>query len=51
MLKKYNNILKYNDGNKSLKAPFVIELDIVIIYRHNPKKTSTERKAKHETSG
>ena len=26
MPKKYYNILKYNHGEKSLKAPFVIEL-------------------------
>ena len=31
MPKKYNNILKYNDGKMSLKSPFVIELDIECI--------------------
>ena len=57
MPKKYNNILKYNDGKKSLKSPFVVELDIECILKkehscqNNLEKSFTERKSKHEPSG
>ena len=57
MPKKYNNILKYNDGKESLKSPFVIELDIGYILKkehscqNNPEKSFTERKSQHEPSG
>ena len=35
MPKKYNNILKCNDGKESLKSPCVIELDIECILKRN----------------
>ena len=54
---KDNKTLKYNHGEKSLKAPFTIytDLECLLIKKHscqnNPKESYTERKAKHETSG
>ena len=52
-----NNILKYNNGEKSLKASFTIyaNLECLLIKeqscQNNPKEPYTERKAKHEPSG
>ena len=52
-----NKILKYNPGEKSLKAPFTIISDLECILpktsscQNNPEKSYTERKAKHEPSG
>ena len=57
-------ILKYNLGEKSLKAPFAIYLDLGCLLKkeqcrknnndnnnnNNPGKTYTEKKAKHEPS-
>ena len=49
--------LKYYHGEKSLKAPFVIYLDLeclllkIISCQNNPKNSYTERKAQHEPSG
>ena len=46
-------ILKYYHGEKSLKAPFVIFLDLECLLKNlqscqnNPKNSYTERKAKH----
>ena len=43
--------LKYNHGEKSLKAPYVIYLDLecllvkIVSCQNNPLKTYTERKA------
>ena len=55
---KWNEtILKYNHGEKSLKAPFVIYLDLECLLlkmnsrQNNLKNYYTERKAKHEPSG
>ena len=54
---KEDKILKYNPGEKSLKAPFIIiaELECILpkisSYQNNPEKSYTERKAKHEPSG
>ena len=49
---KHNNkILKYNHGDKSLKAPFVIYADLkclLIKEENNPNESYTERKAMHE---
>ena len=50
-------ILKYDPGEKSLKAPFVIYIDLectlkkVLSCQNNPEKSYTGKKAIHETSG
>ena len=52
-----NKILKYNPGEKSLKAPFVVYADLECLLekidtcRNNPEKSCTEKKAKHNPSG
>ena len=54
---KDNNTLKYNHGEKSLKAPFTIYADLECLLikeqscQNNHKESYTERKAKHEPSG
>ena len=51
---KYNKILKYHHGEKSLKVPFMIYLDLESLlkkmhsYQNDPENSSTEEKAKHE---
>ena len=53
---KDNNKLKWNHGEKSLKAPFTIYADLECLLikeqscQNNPKESYTERKAKHEPS-
>ena len=48
--------LKYNPGEKSLKAPFSIYLDLQCILKevqscqNNPEKSYTEKKATHKLS-
>ena len=50
-------ILKYNPGEKSLKVPFAIYLDLECLLKkelsceNNPEKSYTEKKVKHEPSG
>ena len=52
-------VLKYNSGEKSLKAPFAIYLDLGCLLKkeeeefrqNNSKKSYTQKKAKHEPSG
>ena len=57
MPKWVEKILKYNPGEKSLKAPFAIYLDLKCLLKkvkssqNNPKKSYTEKKARHEPSG
>ena len=58
MMPRWNEkILKYNHGEKSLKASFVIYLDLeclllkMLSCQNNPKNSYTERKAKDEPSG
>ena len=57
MLKKNAKILKYNHGEKSLKAPFIFTFYKECIIpkeqycQNNPENSYTERKAKHEPSG
>ena len=52
-----NKILKYNSGEKSLNAPFIICADIECLLekidtcQNNPEKSYTEKKAKHKHSG
>ena len=56
MPKQVENILKYNPGDKSLKPPFAIYLDLKCLLKKkkscqsNPKKSYTEKKARHEPS-
>ena len=57
MPKCFEKILKYNPGENSLKAPFLIYLDLERLLKkeqssqNNPEKSYTEKKAKHEPSG
>ena len=57
MSKWDEKILKYNPGEKSLKAPFAIYLDLECLLKkeqscqNNPEKSYTEKKARHEPSG
>ena len=57
MPKRVEKMLKYNPGEKSLKAPFVIYLDLECLLKkvqssqNNPEKSYTEKKARHEPSG
>ena len=52
-----NKILKYSHGEKSLKAPFTIYVDLESILekvhscQNNLEKSYTEKKAKHTPSG
>ena len=54
---KANNTLKYNYGEKSLKAPFTTYADLECLpikqqsCQNNPNESYTERKVKHEPSG
>ena len=54
---KNKNKLKYNHGEKSLKAPSTIYADLECLLikknscQNNPNESYTERKAKHEPSG
>ena len=56
MAKWVEKILKYNPGEKSLKAPFAIYLDVKCLLKkehscqNNPEKSYTEKKARHEPS-
>ena len=47
MPKEYNEILKYNHGEKLLKVPFIIYADLESL----SEKSSTEKKAEHIPSG
>ena len=62
MPKCYEKLLKYNSGEKSLKAPFAIYIDLECLLKkeqsreyisnnNNLEKSYTEKKAKHEPSG
>ena len=54
---KFNKILKYNHGEKSLKTPFVIYVDLECLLlkqqscQNNPDESYTERKAIYEACG
>ena len=54
---KYEKILKYNSGEKSLKVPFVIHTNLECLLekidscQNDPEKSSTEKKAEHMPSG
>ena len=47
--KQVEKILKYNPGEKSLKAPFAIYLDLEWLLKKE--QSYTEKKAKHDPSG
>ena len=57
MPKEDEKILRYNHGEKLLKAPFVFTFDIECLLKtlqspqNNPEKSYTQKKAKHEPSG
>ena len=57
MPKKDNKILKYNHGEKSMKAPFIIYADLESLLEkmntchNNSKKSSTTKINKHTPSG
>ena len=52
-----NEIIKHNLGEKLLKKPFAIYLDLECLFKklqsiqNNPEKSYTEKKARHEPSG
>ena len=54
---KLNKILKYNHGEKSLKTPFVIYVDLECLLlkqqscQNNPNESYTKRKAIHKLYG
>ena len=54
---KYNKILKYVLGEKSLRVPFIIYAELECLLQkintcqNNPEKSYTEKKAKHKLSG
>ena len=57
MLEKYNKILKYNEGEKSMKSPFIVYADLERLLEkrntchNNPEKSSTTKINKHTPSG
>ena len=57
MPNKDNKTLEYNHEEKSLKIPFIIDVDIEYLLlkmpfcQNNPEKSYTEKKAKHVPSG
>ena len=54
---EYNKILKYNEGEKSMRVPFIIYADLecllekMITCHNNPEKSSTTKINKHKPSG
>ena len=57
MPEKDNKILKYNHGEKSMRAPFIIYADLECLFdkistcHNNPKKSSTTKISEHTPSG
>ena len=57
MPEEYNKTLKYNEGEKSMKSPFIIYADLdcslekMNTCHNNPEKTSTTKINKHTPSG
>ena len=55
--KKYNKLLKYNRGEKSVKFPFITHADLECLLEkmstchNNPEKSSTTKKNRHKASG
>ena len=54
---KDNNIIKYNQGEKSIKLPFVVYADLECLLvkmstcQNNPNESSTTEINKHASSG
>ena len=54
---EYNKTLKYNEGEKSMKSPFIIYADLECLLEkmntchNNPEKSSTTKINKHTPSG
>ena len=57
MPEEYNKILKYNEGEKSMRLPFIIIADLECLLEkmntchNNPEKSSTTKINKHTPSG
>ena len=57
MPEEHNKILKYNQGEKSMKVPFIIYADLESLLEkmntchNNPEKSSTTKTNKHTPSG
>ena len=57
MPEEYNKILKYNEGEKSMRVPFIIYADLECLLEkmntchNNPEKSSTTQKNKHTPPG
>ena len=57
MSNEKNKILKYNHGEKSMRAPFVVYADLKCLLenmhscQNNPEKIDAENKIKHTPSG
>ena len=57
MPEEYNKALKYNEGEKSMKSPFIIYADLECLLEkmntchNNPEKSSTTKINKHTPSG
>ena len=57
MPEEYNKILKYNEGEKSMRVPFIIYADLEYLLEkmntcyNNPEKSSTTKINKHTPSG
>ena len=57
MLEEYNKILKYNEGEKSMKSPFIVYADLERLLEkrntchNNPEKSSTTKINNHTPSG
>ena len=57
MPEEYNKTLKYNEGEKSMKSPFIVYADLECLLEktntchNNPEKSSTTKINKHTPSG
>ena len=57
MPEEYNKILKYNEGEKSMKSPLIVYDDLECLLEktntchNNPEKPSTTKIVKHTPSG
>ena len=52
MPEEYNQMLKYNEEDKSVKSPFIIYADLeCLLEKNNPEKSSTTKINKHTPSG
>ena len=57
MPEEYNKTLKYNEGEKSMKSPFIVYVDLECLLEKtntchkNPEKSSTTKINQHTPSG